>query len=210
MTRITIDRRGPAPASADLLVDGMLLKRQDIAAEVANFPAATPGESWQAAERAMILRYALRRRAERLGIAAVAQADGDGRLETDEDAVLRALLEAELVVPMPTEAAIAAFHAAHPQRFRSPDMADASRVLHAATTHRATAAYLARVMAAADVRRAPAPARSPDEPAIRAFIEGADDERWLAVIGAMNRAEDPAAAAVAVMLAEPAGHSHAR
>ena len=208
MTRITIDRRGTAPASTDLLVDGMRLKRRDIAAEVANFPAATPGESWQAAERAMILRYALRGRAERLGIVAAPEADADGRLETDEDALLRALLEAELVVPMPTEAALAAFHAAHPDRFRSPDLADASRVLLAATTHRATAAYLARVMAAADVRPAPAPASTPDEPAIRAFIEGANDERWLAVIGAMNRAEAPAAAAVAVMLAKPAGHSH--
>ena len=54
MSRITIDRRSNALVSTDLLVDGALLTRAEIAAEVANFPAATPGESFKAAERALI------------------------------------------------------------------------------------------------------------------------------------------------------------
>jgi hypothetical protein len=58
-----------------------------------------------------------------------------------------------------------------------------------------------------------APPGSDRDPAqrkeIQRFIEGADDERWLKVIGVMNRAEDPAAAAVAAMLAEPVpAHTH--
>ncbi len=315
MSRITIDRRGEAAVSTDLLVDGALLTRQEIAAEVANFPGATPGESWQVAERAMILRLALRQRAARLGIAAVPETDADGRLETDEDATLRSLLEAEVAVPLPTEDEIAAFYAAHCERFKAPDLFDASHILFAAaaddaasrgearrkaveaaallarepdqfaalasalsactsaqqggalgqissgetapefdaalhalapgeisapvetrfgvhlialsrrvegavlplavvsnaiadrlvarTAHRATAAYLAGVMAQADVRPAPAPVEAPEVQGIKAFIEGADDERWLSVIGVMNRAEDPAAAAVAAMLKEP-------
>lgn len=322
MSRITIDRRGDrrgdARVSTDLLVDGALLTRQEIAAEVANFSAATPGESWKAAERGLILRLALRQRAARLGIVAVPQADADGRFETDEDATLRSLLEAEVVVPLPTEAEIVAFHAAHSERFKAPDLFDASHILFLAaaedtaarsearrkameaaallareperfaalasalsactsaqqggalgqissgetapefdtalhkmapgeisapvetqfgvhiialsrrvegvvlplavvrntiagrlvarTAHRATAAYLADVMAQADVRPAPVPVEAPEVPAIKAFIEGADDERWLNVIGVMNRAEDPAAAAVAAMLAKPAKH----
>lgn len=49
---------------------------------------------------------------------------------------------------------------------------------------------------------------TPEVPGIKAFIEGADDERWLKVIGVMNRAADPAAAAVAAMLAEPVENTH--
>ena len=328
MTRLVIDRRGDTPAATDLLVDGIRLTRPDIAAEVANFPAPTPGESWKAAEQAMILRLALRQRAARLGIAATPLADPDGRRETEEDATLRALLEAEVEVPTPSDAAIAEVYAAHPDRFRAPDLFDASHILFAAppdditaradarrkaadaaavlagapdrfadlaralsactsaqqggalgqissgdtapefdaalhgmspgdisppvetrfgvhlialarrvtgdvlplaivrpaivarlatrAAHRATAAYLAHVMAETDVRPAPPMVEPPEVPAIKAFIEGADDERWLKVIGAMNRAEDPAAAAVAAMLAEPtepadapsSSHSH--
>ena len=133
MSRLTIDRRGDAPAVTDLLVDGLLLTRQEIAGEVANFPAATPGASFQAAERALTLRLALRQRAVRLGITAVPEADEDGRLETDEDATLRALLEAEVPVPVPSEPEIVAVHAAHPEWFRVPDLFDASHILFAAS-----------------------------------------------------------------------------
>ena len=323
MSRITIDRRTAAPVSTDLLVDGALLTRAEIAAEVANFPAATPGESFKAAERALTLRLALRQRAARLGIVAVPEADEDGRLETDEDATLRALLEAEVEVAAPTEAEIAAVYATYPDRFRAPDLFDASHILFAAApgdtvaleaarakahaaeetlaldpgqfaglaaalsactsaqqggtlgqissgetapefdaalhrlapgdisppvetrfgvhlitvarrvegavlplaivrsaiadrltaraAHAATAAFLARVMAEADIRPAPPVAEAPETQQIQRFIEGADDERWLKVIGVMNRAEDPAAAAVAAMLAEPVpadAHKH--
>jgi hypothetical protein len=80
--------------------------------------------------------------------------------------------------------------------------------LAARAAHHATAAYLARVMGEAEVRPAPPLVEAPEVPAIKAFIEGANDERWLQVIGAMNRAEDPAAAAVAAMLAAPAQPAH--
>lgn len=315
MSRITIDRRGEALATTDLLVNGFLLTRQEIAAEVANFPAATPAESWKAAERAMILRRALQYRAARLAIAAVPQADADGRLETEEDATLRALLEMELRVPEPSEAEIASFYAAHPARFMAPDLFDVSHILFAAAAgdlpgrrqararaaeafailgreparfaelardlsacasaqqggalgqigsgelvpefaatlqhmvpgdisapvetrfgvhlialsgratgevlpldyvhdaianrlaardrHRATVAYLTQVMAEADVRPASAQAVEPEFERVKAFIEEADDERWLKVIGIMNRAADPASAGVAAMLTEP-------
>lgn len=132
MTRITIDRRGATAPTQDLLVDGQLLTRQEIAAEVANFPAATPAESWQAAERALTLRLALRARASRLGVVATPQADPDGRLETDEDAMLRALLAREVTVPAPDEAEIAAWYHAHPSHFRTPDLFEASHILFAA------------------------------------------------------------------------------
>ncbi len=321
MSRITIDRRGDAPVSTDLLVNGARLTRQDIAAEVANFPAATVAESWKAAERAMILRLALRQRAAWLGIVAAPLADADGRLETDEDATLRALLDREVPVAVPVEAEIAAYHAAHPDLFKAPDLFDASHILFAApaddearrgearrkaaaavallarepdrcaalsivlsactsapqggalgqissgetapefdaalhlmapgeisapvetrfgvhvialsrrvtgavlplvlartaivrrlsarAARTATAAYLQQVMAAAEVSPAPPLVETPEAPRIKAFIEGADEQRWLKVIGAMNRAADPSAAAVAVMLAEPAEHVHA-
>lgn len=129
MSRITIDRRGGPPM--DIMVDGARLTRREIAQEVANFPAATPAESFRAAEQALTLRLALRRRAERLGISGTPEADAEGRLETHEDATLRALVVGELGLPPALDYTVLRAHG------------------------RTIAAYLGRVLAEADIQAVP-------------------------------------------------------
>ena len=306
MARIVIDRRGVSPDRTPLLVNGELLPLDSIAAEVANFPAASVAESWQAARDALVLRLALRQRAAALGLDVTPQADAAGRRETDEDAGLRALLEAEVTPVAPTEAEAVAYYAANPERFRAPALFEAAHILlpadpadaeaqtaaaaRAATigailaaqperfaelakefsgcssaaqggalgqisggettpefeaalrslvpgaisgpvatrfglhiiqlmqrvegevlpyavvgprirdyladraVHRATAAYLAQVLAEAEVVAAETPVESDEARQLRAFVAAADDERWLQLVGVMNRADDPAAA----------------
>ena len=298
MARIVIDRRGVSPDRTPLLVNGELLPLDSIAAEVANFPAASVAESWQAARDALVLRLALRQRAAALGLDVTPQADAAGRRETDEDAGLRALLEAEVTPVAPTEAEAVAYYAANPERFRAPALFEAAHILLPAdpadaeaqtaaaaraaqperfaelakefsgcssaaqggalgqisggettpefeaalrslvpgaisgpvatrfglhiiqlmqrvegevlpyavvgprirdyladrAVHRATAAYLAQVLAEAEVVAAETPVESDEARQLRAFVAAADDERWLQLVGVMNRADDPAAA----------------
>ena len=311
MARIVIDRRGVSPDRTPLLVNGELLPLDSIAAEVANFPAATVAESWQAARDALVLRLALRQRATALGLDVTPQTDAAGRVETDEDAALRALLEAEIVPAEPTELEAASYYAANPKRFRSPALFEAAHILlpadpgdsvaqaaaqaRAATivatlaadpdrfadlarefsacssapqggalgqisggettpefeaalrslapwaisgpvqtrfgvhviqlmrrldgevlpfaavrgrildylaaraAHRATAAYLAQVLDETDVVPAETVPETDEARQLRAFVNAADDERWLQLVGVMNRADDPAAAGMAAI-----------
>ncbi len=320
MSRLVIDRRGEAPATGNLLVNGEPLEQREIAAEVANFPAATPAESWAAARQALTLRMVLRQRAAALGIAAVPQADAEGRTETMEDATLRELLAAEVQVSLPDAAEVAAFHAANAERFRAPGLFEASHILFEASpddataratahrnafaaaatladdpdrfadlarslstcasaasggvlgqisegetapefeavlrdlgegevsapvetrfgvhlirlarraegailplssvqgriaeylaaraTRKATAAYLAGLLEQAVIETVAIPPPRVEEEKLRAFVDHADDERWVQLIGVMNRAEDPAAAGGAAIMAQP-GHEHA-
>jgi len=311
MSRITIDRRGVSPDRGPVRVNGELLPQDVIAAEVANFPAASAAQSWQRARDALVLRLALRQRADMLGLEVVPQTDEDGRRETDEDAALRTLLTAEVVPPAPTENETQAYYAANPERFRSPALFEAAHILlpaepgdtealsaartRAATilgvladdpdrfadlarefsacssapqggalgqisggettpafehalrslapgaisgpvqtqfgvhvirlarrldgeilpfaavrariqdylvaraSHRATAAYLAQVLEETDVVPAETVPETAEQRQLRSFVNAADDERWLQLIGAMNRADDPASAGMAVI-----------
>jgi peptidyl-prolyl cis-trans isomerase C len=131
----------------DLLVNGERLRARDIAAEVGNFPAATPAESWRQAREAMVLRLLVNQRARASGIAAEPRADAAGRTETGEDALLRALIDAEIPAHRPAEAEIAAFHAGHAERFRSPDLFAASHILIAAPEGDTEARARARALA---------------------------------------------------------------
>jgi hypothetical protein len=108
VSRIQVDHRGGGGETGPLLVNGALLSRRDIAAEVANFPGATPHDSWLAARQALALRMVLAQRARALNIIASPQTGPDGRRETEEDATLRQLIETE-VSAAPSRAAISAY-----------------------------------------------------------------------------------------------------
>jgi hypothetical protein len=203
MSRIEI-RHASAPAQQDIRVNGVLIRRRDIAAEVANFPAETPAESWRLAGQALALREVLRQRARRLGVVAVAETDGFGRSETEEDATLRALLAIEVLPPRISQAEVNAFYVGNPERFPMPLAQTEERIaayLAERAQHRTVASYLARAMAEANVEHIDAAPDSAEEAKLRHFVAHADDEAWLSLIGAMNRADDPSQAARAAILA---------
>lgn len=125
----------PRPASTERVpmpqvsVNGVAITRKAISAEVQNFPSASPRESWLAATRALAIRELLLQEARRLGIAAEQLADPDGRRETEEDALLRALIEQEVPVPTADEATLRRFYDNNRARFTTEPLVEAEHIL---------------------------------------------------------------------------------
>ncbi|MFI5014235.1 MAG: peptidylprolyl isomerase [Hyphomicrobiales bacterium] len=113
-------------------VNGVAISRKAIAAEVQNFPARNPGEGWGAATRALVIRELLLQEAGRLGISAEPLADQDGRVETAEDAIIRALMEGEVRTPQAREADLRRFYESNRQRFATSPLYEADHILIAA------------------------------------------------------------------------------
>src|SRR5690606_38511710 len=86
-------------------VNGVVVPRDAIAREVQQHPAPTPLAAWKEAARALAVRELLLQEARRLDVSGEPLSDGEGRRETDEEAAIRLLVEREVVVPEPDEAA---------------------------------------------------------------------------------------------------------
>jgi peptidyl-prolyl cis-trans isomerase C len=133
---------GPAPASTarspervampTVTVNGVVIPRKAIAAEVQNFPAANPGEGWRAATQALVIHELLLQEARRLDVPVEPECDADGRRETEEDALVRALLEREVAVPEADEATLRRFYDKNRRRFASVPLYEADHILIAA------------------------------------------------------------------------------
>lgn len=122
----------PSPervAMGPVSVNGVAISRKAIAAEVQNFPAANPGEGWRAATRALVIRELLLQEARRLEIPVEQRADDDGRMETAEDALVRALLEREVRLPTSDDETLRRFYGNNRQRFMSAPLYEADHIL---------------------------------------------------------------------------------
>ncbi len=113
-------------------VDGLVIDRDDIAREIQNHPAATPAEAWHAAARALVVRQLLLAQARRLKLEPQPADDGQGRRETDEEALVRALIELEVQTPTADEASCRRYYDSNRRRFRSADLYEARHILFAA------------------------------------------------------------------------------
>jgi len=129
-------------------VNGVVIPHDAIAREVQNHPAPSPAQAWQAAARALVVRELLLQEARRLGLRAAPIADEDGRRETDEEALIRGLVEREVATPAPDEAACRRYYDNNRGRFRSPDISEVSHILIAARRDRPEAFARARELAA--------------------------------------------------------------
>jgi len=136
-------------AALPVTVNGVTISRRAIAAEVQHFPATNPGEGWQAAARALVVRELLLQEARRLGIVADPQADAQGRVETAEDALVRALIAREVRTPQADEATLRRFYDNNRNRFRSRPLWEADHILVAARRDDASAFAAARDKAGA-------------------------------------------------------------
>lgn len=112
-----------------IVVDGVEIPEALIAQEAQNHPEATGGEAWAAAGHALALRALLLQRARDLGLEAEPERDAEGREETPEEALIRALLDQELEVASPTEAERRRVYEAERRRFRTPPLSEASHIL---------------------------------------------------------------------------------
>lgn len=142
-----VSRTAPRPAGRrpqELSVDGVTIARADIAREAQNHAASDPAAAWQAASHALVVRQLLLAEADRLGIAAVPEEDDEDRRETEEEAVIRALLEQEVKVPTADEATCRRYFARNPALFRTGDLYEVAHILIAADPADADARQAAR------------------------------------------------------------------
>lgn len=127
VTPIRVERR--AGVRGPVRVNGVEISAAAIAEEAQQHPAPSPEEAWTAAARALVVRSLLLDEARRLGIPAVPESDEAGRVETEEEALIRALLEREAAPPCPTQAECERFYAAQRERFTTPELLEAAHIL---------------------------------------------------------------------------------
>jgi peptidyl-prolyl cis-trans isomerase C len=122
------------PLLPDVTVNGEVIAAEQIADEAQHHPAppGKPGLAWKAAARALAVRALMLQEARRRGLAPAPQELAPGRWETDEEALIRQLLESEIQPESPTEAELRAYHAANPELFRAPSLYEAAHILFAA------------------------------------------------------------------------------
>jgi peptidyl-prolyl cis-trans isomerase C len=113
-------------------VNGVEIPRDAIAREVQHHPAAKPIAAWQSAARALVIRELLLQQARRLGIEVAPGSDSDGRRETEEAALIRGLIEQEVVTPEPDAETCRRYYEQNRQRFRSRPIYAAAHILFAA------------------------------------------------------------------------------
>ena len=151
MTALAVERR-PAPSPPPISVNGTIISRAAITREVQYHPAATPAASFRLAAEALVLRELLLQEARHRGVEAARQVDGKGRRETEEEALIRALVEREVRVPEPQPDELRRYYHANLAKFRSPDIVEARHILVAAPASDAAAYAAARAKAEAMAR----------------------------------------------------------
>lgn len=120
-----------SPLLSEIVVNGEVISAARIAIEAQNHPAPKekPGVAWRAAARALAVRALLLQEAHRRGLEAMPEALGEGRSETEDEALIRALIEAEADACTPSEEEVHAAWVCDPARFRSPPLWEASHIL---------------------------------------------------------------------------------
>jgi len=99
-----------------------------IAREAQNHEAASPDAAWEQAARALIIRELLLQRARALDLAAEPLVQDGGR-ETDEEAMIRILLEREVRTPTADDSVCRRYYDNHRARFRTPDLFEPAHIL---------------------------------------------------------------------------------
>lgn len=115
----------------DVVVNGEIIPSAAIAAEAQNHsaPKDKPGIAWRKAAQAMAIRALLLQEARRRGLVPDPLELAPGRWETEDEALIRALLD-EAVTPDPvTDADIRAEWERDPGRYRSAPLWDVSHIL---------------------------------------------------------------------------------
>ncbi|MFN3658697.1 MAG: peptidylprolyl isomerase [Pseudolabrys sp.] len=139
----------PAAKPVNVSVNGVTIARDAIVREMQYHPAEKPIAAWREAARALVVRELLLQRARHIGLEAEPTGDDAGRRETEEEALIRALIEQEVVVPEPDEEACRRYYRNNLARFRSADLYEASHILFAAVPSDADAYARARADAEA-------------------------------------------------------------
>ena len=139
----------PAGKPVTVRVNGVVIARDAIQREMQHHPAGKPIDAWRRAARALVIRELLLQRARHLGLTPEALEDDEGRRETDDEALMRGLVDREVAVPEPDEDTCRRYYDNNRARFRSPNIYEAAHILFAAVPADKDAYAQARVDAEA-------------------------------------------------------------
>ncbi len=120
--------------TSDITVNGVVVPWSVVSAEAQNHGAASGKwtDSWRSAARAIVIRELLLQRAKAMKLAPDPQEVAEGKLETDDEALIRQVLDIS-VAPHPVDPArLRAVYDGNPEKFRSPPLWEVSHILFAA------------------------------------------------------------------------------
>ena len=112
-----------------VVVEGVEIPEALIAQEAQNHPSLSAAEAWTASARALAVKALLLHRAHALGLKAQPEFDAGGREETEDEALIRAVLDAEVSVEPPTEEQCRRVYATRRDRFQTPVLYEAAHIL---------------------------------------------------------------------------------
>lgn len=143
-----------------IVVEGVEIPEQLIAEEAQHHAAASAGEARDAAARALAIKALLLDRAWTLKLSPAPEFDPEGREETPDEAMIRAVLDLEVAVAPPTDSECRRVFMARRGHFRSPELYEASHILLQPASDEAAAWKDARLAANAVLEALnPAPGR---------------------------------------------------
>ncbi|HET7410014.1 MAG TPA: peptidylprolyl isomerase [Paracoccaceae bacterium] len=119
----------PPPSFGEVRVNGVEIDPEAIAREIQHHPAPDADAAWREAARALAIRELLLQEARRRGIEAEPEADEAGRMEAEDDAIIRELLDEAVEPEMPGDEGCRRYYEAQRHRFRTPDLFEAAHVL---------------------------------------------------------------------------------
>ncbi|MFZ1951263.1 MAG: peptidylprolyl isomerase [Pseudolabrys sp.] len=122
----------PAGKPITVSVNGISIARDAIQREMQHHPAAKPIAAWQHAARALVIRELLLQRAKHLDLAPEPICDEAGRRETEDEALMRAVVDREVTVPEPDDETCRRYYERNRARFHSSDIYEVSHILFAA------------------------------------------------------------------------------
>ncbi len=121
-------RRAPPPPTFSVVrVNGVQIDPDAIAREIQHHPAADADAAWREAARALAVRELMLQEARRLDLSA--SPDDDHGTATAADALISDLLDANVAPDEPDETACRRYYDANRERFRTPDLFEASHIL---------------------------------------------------------------------------------
>lgn len=122
------------PLFPDVSVNGQEISAADIAAEAQNHnaPKGKPGWAWRSGARALVIRELLLQEARKRDLQPQPIEIDTGKFETNDEAMIRDLLDLSMEPKQPTEDEIEVIYLAKPDMFRAPTLYEPSHILFAA------------------------------------------------------------------------------
>ncbi|MCF6302695.1 MAG: peptidylprolyl isomerase [Devosiaceae bacterium] len=144
----------PDTVARNISVNGEEISSAAIAAETQNHnaPKNRPGDAWRTAARALVIRALLLQEAERLGLSPDPQLLESDKRETDEEALIRAVLDIELDPEDVSEADCKLVYERQREVFFSPNLFQPAHILFAAKPEDSAAREIAKTNAKAFIQ----------------------------------------------------------